>query len=108
MLKIVKGQLTGIKISPMKTMTGGVAYHQLQGHLEDPKSGGQKWTPKVAVKKGPQKWRSKVDPKSGGQKQVLVLLSALFERFDVSRMRDFLNILCQCPLFLLGDQAHDF
>ena len=34
----------------------------------DPKSGGQKWTPKVAVKKGPQKWRSKVDPKSGGQK----------------------------------------
>ena len=32
------------------------------------KSGGQKWTPKVAV---------------------LVLLSALVERFDVSRMRDF-------------------
>ena len=34
----------------------------------DPKSGGQKWTPKVAVKSGPQKWRSKKDPKSGGQK----------------------------------------
>ena len=32
----------------------------------DPKSGGQKLTPKVAVKKGPQKLRPKVDPKSGG------------------------------------------
>ena len=29
---------------------------------KDPKSGDQKRTPKVAVKKGPQKWRSKVDP----------------------------------------------
>ena len=35
----------------------------------EPKSGGQKWTPKVAVKSGPQKWRSKVDPKCGGQKR---------------------------------------
>ena len=34
----------------------------------DPMSGGQKWTPKVAVKSGPQKWRLKVDPKSGGPK----------------------------------------
>ena len=29
-----------------------------------PLIGGQKWTPKVAVKSGPQKWRSKKDPKS--------------------------------------------
>ena len=35
---------------------------------KDPKSGGQKWTPKVAAKSGPQKWLPKVDPKSGGKK----------------------------------------
>ena len=35
----------------------------------DPKSGCQKWTPKVAVEKGPQKWRPKVDPKSGSRKR---------------------------------------
>ena len=34
----------------------------------DPKSGDQKRTPKVAAKSGPKKWRSKKDPKSGGQK----------------------------------------
>ena len=49
----------------------------------DSKSGGQKWTPKVAAKSGPQKWRSKKDPKSGCQDYASV------ERFDVSRMQDF-------------------
>ena len=76
----------------------------------DPKSGGQKWTLKVAAKSGPQKWRSKKDPKSGGEKwtkkmaatsesqkwlklsKILsVLLSASVERFGVSRMQDFLQ-----------------
>ena len=35
----------------------------------DSKSGGQKRTPKMAVKSGPQKWWLKVDPKSCGKKR---------------------------------------
>ena len=37
---------------------------QMWRSKKDPKSGGEKWTPKVASKSGPQKWWWKKDPKS--------------------------------------------